>query len=60
MELIRKRFDKNPDNNDALGLKLKYRYRPWNNDERGKFIEAVEKYGKNHSLISKHVGTKNL
>ena len=61
--MIQKKLDKNPDTKDALGLEglrlRKYRYKPWDNDEREKFTEAVKKYGKNLPLICKHVGTKN-
>ena len=60
MDILRKKSENNPDVKNALGLKLKYKYKRWDNDEIAKFIEAVKKYGKNPPLISKHVGTKSL
>ena len=32
----------------------------WNNDEREKFIALVKEHGKDPTLISKHVGTKDI
>ena len=64
METIWKQLDKNEDITDARVFKVlqkrKKRYKPWDDDERGKFIEAVRKYGRKPSLISMHVGTKSL
>ena len=61
MEMIRSQLENNEYITDAGVRKVlqKYKYRIWNNDERGKFVEAVKKYGKKPSLISMHVGTKD-
>ena len=63
MDRIREQLDKNQDITDARVLKVlqkrEIKWEAWDNDERRKFIEAVKEHGRNNSLISMHVGTKN-
>ena len=61
---IRKQIDNNHDIPNVKVLKVlqkrKRQYEQWNNDEREQFIKLVKEHGNNPTLISMHLGTKEV